>query len=51
LPGLDVFFALLAPVLPSLVRILRYIRYAIVSLWEMFGAPWVFVKVRSVKKQ
>jgi hypothetical protein len=49
--GLDVLFALLAPDDSLVGYILRYIRYASVSLWGMFGAPWVFVKLKLAKNQ
>ena len=49
--GLDVLFALLAPEASLAGYILRYIRYACVSLWGMFGAPWVFIKLRLAENQ
>ena len=47
--GLDVLFALLAPDASSAGYILRYIRYASVAFWGMFGAPWVFLKLKLAK--
>jgi membrane-associated phospholipid phosphatase len=44
--GLDVLFALLAADETAAGYILRYIRYAIVTLWMAFGAPWVFLKLK-----
>jgi membrane-associated phospholipid phosphatase len=44
--GLDVLFAFIAPDASLVGYILRYIRYASVSLWGMFGAPWAFLKFR-----
>ena len=49
--GLDVLFALLAPDASLAGYILRYIRYACVSLWGMFGAPWVFIKLKLAENQ
>jgi membrane-associated phospholipid phosphatase len=43
--GLDLLFALLAPDASPAGYILRYIRYATVSFWAMFLAPWVFIKI------
>lgn len=44
--GLDVLFGLIAADQTALGLGLRYIRYAAVSFWAMFGAPWVFLKLR-----
>ena len=44
--GLDVLFALFAPDASLAGYILRYIRYALVSIWAIFGAPWVFLKLK-----
>jgi len=49
--GLDVLFALLAPDASLAGYILRYIRYALVSFWAMFGAPWVFIRVGLAERQ
>jgi len=43
--GLDMFFALFAPDASLAGYILRYVRYALVSIWAVFGAPWVFIKI------
>lgn len=43
--GLDVLFALFAPDASLAGYVLRYIRYALVSIWAIFGAPWVFIKI------
>jgi hypothetical protein len=48
--GLDALFALLAPDASLLGYLLRYIRYACVPLWAVFGAPWVFIKIGLAKK-
>ncbi len=44
--GLDVLFSLIATDESSLGYLLRYVRYATVSLWVTFGAPWVFIKFK-----
>ena len=44
--GLDVLFAMLAPDDSVLGYALRYIRYATVTFWVTFVAPWVFLKFR-----
>jgi membrane-associated phospholipid phosphatase len=49
--GLDLLFALLAPDASLAGYILRYIRYACVSFWGMFGAPWVFLKFKLAENQ
>ena len=49
--GLDVLFALLAPDASLVGYVLRYIRYALVSTWAIFGAPWVFLKLKLVEKK
>ena len=44
--GLDVLFGMIAADETVLGIILRYIRYGMVSLWGIFGAPWVFLKLK-----
>ena len=44
--GLDPLFTLFAPDESVLGYILRYIRYGTATFWVLFGAPWVFLKVR-----
>ena len=44
--GLDLLFSLLAADETVLGYILRYIRYGAVTFWGMFGAPWVFLKLK-----
>jgi hypothetical protein len=44
--GLDMLFGLVASDESALGLALRYIRYGTVTLWAMFGAPWVFLKLR-----
>jgi membrane-associated phospholipid phosphatase len=48
--GLDLLFALLAPDASLAGYVLRFIRYAGVALWGMFGAPWVFLKVQLAER-
>lgn len=48
--GLDVFFGLIAPDASLAGYILRYIRYASVSLWALFVAPWIFLKTGLAKR-
>ena len=43
--GLDVLFALFAADASLAGYILRYIRYASVASWAIFGAPWMFVRI------
>jgi membrane-associated phospholipid phosphatase len=49
--GLDALFAALAPDVSLAGYFLRYIRYACVSLWATFGAPWVFLMTGLAKRQ
>jgi len=44
--GLDVLFSLLAADESVAGYILRYIRYACVTFWMAFGAPWMFLKLK-----
>ncbi len=44
--GLDALFGVLAADETALGLGLRYIRYGAVTFWAMFGAPWVFLKLR-----
>jgi membrane-associated phospholipid phosphatase len=44
--GLDALFALIAPDQSILGYLLRYIRYGAVTFWAIFGAPWVFIKLK-----
>lgn len=48
--GLDVLFSLVAADETVLGYLLRYIRYGATTLWAMFGAPWVFLKLKLVKQ-
>lgn len=49
--GLDVVFGLLATDESVLGLVLRYIRYGSVTLWAMFCAPWVFLKLHLAERQ
>ena len=44
--GLDVLFGLLAADESAIGLVLRYIRYSAVAFWAIFGAPWVFLKLK-----
>jgi membrane-associated phospholipid phosphatase len=44
--GLDLLFGLISADETALGYVLRYIRYGTVTFWAMFGAPWVFLKLR-----
>ena len=44
--GLDVLFGMVAADETALGLGLRYIRYGTVTFWAMFGAPWIFLKLR-----
>jgi membrane-associated phospholipid phosphatase len=44
--GLDMLFGLIAADESALGLALRYIRYGAVTFWAVFGAPWVFLKLR-----
>jgi len=49
--GLDPLFGLLAADETILGYILRYIRYGAVTFWGMFGAPWVFLKLKLADEE
>jgi hypothetical protein len=44
--GLDALFSLVALDESVMGYMLRYIRYAATTFWVMFGAPWVFLKLK-----
>jgi hypothetical protein len=46
--GLDILFSMIAPDESHIGYILRYIRYAATTFWVMFGAPWVFLRLKLV---
>lgn len=50
--GLDIIFSLFSTDESILGYVLRYTRYGTTTLWVMFGAPWVFLKLKiaSVNK-
>jgi membrane-associated phospholipid phosphatase len=49
--GLDVLFGLIAADATTLGYALRYLRYATVTIWMTFLAPWVFLKLRLADRQ
>jgi membrane-associated phospholipid phosphatase len=48
--GLDFLFSLIASDESILGYILRYIRYGTATFWALFGAPWLFLKLRLARK-
>jgi hypothetical protein len=44
--GLDILFGMVAADETALGMGLRYLRFGAVTFWGMFGAPWVFLKLR-----
>jgi len=48
--GLDMLFGMLAADESTIGLGLRYIRYGTVTFWAMFGAPWVFLKLRLAER-
>ncbi|MDK1117397.1 MAG: phosphatase PAP2 family protein [Anaerolineae bacterium] len=48
--GLDALFGKIAVDESMLGFILRYIRYGATTFWAMFGAPWVFIKLKLAKQ-
>ena len=44
--GLDILFSFIASDESILGYILRYIRYGTITFWALFGAPWVFLKLK-----
>jgi membrane-associated phospholipid phosphatase len=44
--GLDILFGLVAADETAVGLALRYVRYCAVTMWAMFGAPCVFLKLR-----
>lgn len=44
--GLDALFGMLAADESAIGLVLRYIRYGAVTFWAVFGAPWVFLRLR-----
>ena len=47
--GLDALFGLIAGDESFLGYLLRYIRYGTTTFWVMFGAPWVFLKLKLAR--
>jgi hypothetical protein len=48
--GLDVLFGMVAADETSMGLVLRYIRYGAVTFWVIFGAPWVFLKIKLAER-
>jgi hypothetical protein len=46
LQGLDTLFSQFAADETSLGYALRYLRYAATSFWAMYGAPWLFLRLK-----
>lgn len=44
--GLDIVFSVIAADETIAGYALRYIRYALVTFWVTFGAPWIFLKLK-----
>ena len=49
--GLDALFGALAPDETALGLILRSVRYGTVTLWAIFGAPWLFLKLKLAQPE
>lgn len=49
--GLDIAFSTIAADESVLGYALRYIRYALATLWVTLGAPWVFIKTRLAERE
>ena len=49
--GLDPLFSMITTDETVLGYILRYIRYGATTFWVMFGAPWVFLKVKLAEQK
>jgi len=49
--GLGVFFEILAPDESALGSIFRYILIGTVTFWILFGAPWVFLRLRLAEPE
>jgi len=49
--GLDVLFSLIVADATVLGFALRYLRYATVTFWVTFIAPWIFIKIGLADRQ
>ncbi|MCB0213838.1 MAG: phosphatase PAP2 family protein [Anaerolineae bacterium] len=49
--GLSILFDFIAVDETALGYILRYIRYAVTTFWAIFGAPWVFLRVKLAEEE
>ena len=49
--GLSILFGLVTADETAMGYILRYIRYAMTTGWAMFGAPWVFLRLKLAQEE
>ena len=49
--GLDLLFGLITMDETLLVLSLRYIRYAVTTIWAFYGAPWIFMRLKLAEEQ
>ena len=49
--GLDALFGMIAADQSALGYVLRYIRYGSVTFWAVFGAPWVFIRLKLAEPE
>lgn len=49
--GLDILFSLVAADESVFGYLLRYIRYAATTFWVMYGAPWVFLRLKLASEE
>ena len=47
--GLDILFGMIAEDQTGLGYALRYVRYAMITGWATFGAPWVFLRFKLAR--
>lgn len=49
--ALDVLFGMFAADETVMGYALRYVRYAVVTIWVFFIAPWIFLRIRLAERQ
>lgn len=49
--GLDILFAAIAADESAIGLLLRYTRYAAISLWGIFCAPWLFLRLKLAERE
>jgi membrane-associated phospholipid phosphatase len=49
--GLDKLFGLITADASLAGYIMRYIRYSLLTFWAIFGAPWVFIKLKLAERR